>query len=287
MTILDRINRLFEFLIQWCTPIGLLERAMGKENKARLLDSNGASKILRGAKVDADDTSDRLLESSYSLLNALEEQFTELKEKATLLEETGFMASQLVVELKDIEKKRIAQEQRTKRLERVKNIFPNYRFIEHNDLVDLLAPYKMCIGTVSKFTGFVPKENLLEIKAFYDEYPDLKTSYFKKYYGSYGPPSFIPIGKNLYDFYTKGKISSEYVMMPTDLKICAFSYEVGGGTGAPTSHAKKFPHSEPIILLETSEYSETGQKGYIIITAWGEDLKYDPRIYKDKELIEQ
>jgi len=298
-----------------------------KKKESVLFSDKATSKIVNNARIEANDYSDRLLESAESLLKSIEEDSVKIKEKAKLLEELGFTGSKLVQEVKELEKSKRLEQEKADKLKKAKEAYPNYKYISEEDLLTILNKNKMVIGNISKFNGYVPEANLLDIKKFYEDHPDDKYVYSRTFRrqedykaAEYqwrvdrlsSPNPRVSITKAEYDkievdnnpYYpssldNKGshlstedyksamnnydaKLAARKYHTYADLKplnICCYQHEVGEGTSP-----KEDKHSEPIIVMETSQFSDYAKKGYIIVTAWGDDLQYDPLIYNDLEI---
>lgn len=292
-----------------------------KKKESALFSEKATSNIVNKASVEANDYSDRLLESAEALLESLEEDSVKRKEKANLLNELGFTSSKLVKEVKEAEAKKAETERIAKRLKEAKLAYPNYKYISEDNLTNILVKRNMIIVKVSEFNGFVPEDNLLAIKEFFNKHPEDKVYYTKKglrSWDSHGEemitldefntltkeqhnpyPSqyrkldsteeYIPLAQrqlesHVYDervrqWKKKQETLYKYELSKKDriLSICCYQSETTKGKSG-----KAF--SEPIIVMETNKFSDYGNKGYIIITAWGDDLQYDPLIYNDLEI---
>lgn len=286
-----------------------------KKKESVLLDENGLNKIVQNINKEFYEIANKITEDANNVVEELEEEYKVHYEKAQLLKEIGFNNSQLVKDVEAIEKRKKLAQAKSDHLKKMINIYPNYKYISESDLKKIILKYNMIIDETSKFTGYIPTNNLLDIKKFFKEYPDSKFTYVRKYKLQYSNDDAEIITKKDYEEYqnrirypsriseTNGKYIDDYewrillndyeerkkredydyFAFKTKLYICAPAFEFNNDPKplVDINKLRSKTNYDPIIAIKIINKNQ--EDGFVIITAWGEDLPYDPKIYKDEK----
>lgn len=264
-----------------------------------LFNETATSNTLKSISKEYNDLSDKIIKESEQLLNDLEEENKRLIDKAKLLKDMGFINNELVKQVEENEKKRSKAKEKAQYIEKFKKDYPNYKYISKVELDIILKKYNMVMKNVSEFKAYVPEINLKDIQKFFEAYPDKKYIYYEETIYSWhrsGQSSKYEINEATYNRKIKEEQEKErqkredhlryvpyesvtdtkynYIKELRMLNICSIESNF--------QDLSKHYNSEPIVVMQTNNY---GELGYIIITAWGNDLQYDPKIYIDKEEI--
>lgn len=283
-----------------------------KSRESMLFDEQSTSDVIKKIKNEYQDVSEHLKESAEDLLRSLEEQSTKLTEKAKLLKEAGFINSEIVLELERINKEKREKKEELEYINKAKATFPNNKFITEDNLKKILNKYCMSIYALSSFKEYVPVEALLDIKNFkdtykikiykkkridqpydhytarnsweiitkieYDQISEIQKVEYPSYTDSDGRMKSHDLYRSEKELYeTRVRAARKYYLEESDVQLSICCY--GDETTQKVDKAKK--NSQPIVIMETNEFSKYGKKGYIIITSWGDDLPYDPLIYNE------
>lgn len=92
------------------------------------------------------------------------------KDKIERLKSLGFCAVKEVVEVVEKEKKLIVSQETIKLISEYKIKYPLNRFITEGQVRTICEKYGLVWGEISRFKGFVPEKNLVEIEKFYKKY---------------------------------------------------------------------------------------------------------------------
>lgn len=223
---------------------------------------------------------DKLLAEANSILSNL---VINEEEKIKQLESLGFANVKEVQERKKQLEIKHTQEYKSKSIISMQKLFPTHKYITDEAVKTICKKYNLVFGTISQYTGFVPKKNLDEINAFYQLYPDNQYDYWERYDYDRGMDRPFPISKYSFDRkvedYNKFKLATttkegEYnfpisatftklnvFKSPKVLNICAPLKDMNTQGHKLYGHKLVKDIPDPMVLLPIS----TG--GYIIITA--------------------
>lgn len=233
---------------------------------------------------------DKLLAEANSILSNL---VINEEEKIKQLESLGFANVKEVQDRKfQLEIKR-TQESKAQAIISMQKLFPTHKYITEEAVKTICKKYNLVFGTISQYTGFVPKKNLDEISTFYQLYPDYQYDYWERYGYDRGRSGSYPISKHSFDIAVAKQAqllssdkSSDYNWSVNDrpsklfksskvLNICAPLKDMNTQGHKLDGHKLVKDIPDPVVLLPVS----TG--GYIIITAWGDEAS-DPLVTNEK-----
>lgn len=227
-------------------------------------------------------TGDKLLKEAQEMI-----ENTSLKneEKAQDLSEFGFVKTKEVQHLKEKETLIKESTEIQNAVLEAKRKYPLYKFIPEKQAKEICEKYSLVLGTTNQYKGFVPQKNVEDIKKFYSIYPEDKITYQKIRQSRFNW-SFITenISKEEYERIKENKTNlpiniygdnENVIKQPTILNICApisdmetEGYKVVQGWKLE----KEVP--DPIVMIDKTF---NNIKGYIIITAWGNEAS-DPLV---------
>lgn len=120
---------------------------------------------------------DTALELANKILN------TEVKvdpKKVERLTNFGFKTSKDVTAIADNKKEKDFQSKLIEAISYYRIKFPNYKFVPESTVKAICEKYGLVSGEAHQYKGFVPDKNLTEIERFFEAYPDMKQTYWRK-----------------------------------------------------------------------------------------------------------
>lgn len=210
-----------------------------------------------------DIASDKILEAANKIVNPVNK---ELEEMADKLKKAGFFSSRLLL---DVQKSKSAVELTLYKAEIVKKYsqkYPNYKFIFEEQITEICEKYGLIFGSVSNYTGDVPKKNLDEISNFKVNDEDVYFVIRSAHASEKIIPSSEVARYNTSDFYTHvTKIPFKICAPRSDMKLKPNQTVEG-------VFIKEVP--DPIVLHYVLD-------GYLIVTKWGLEAS-DPLTINEK-----
>lgn len=198
-------------------------------------------------------------------------------EKANRLSAVGF---ECVEEVKS--SKNIADAQELARLWNYYKLkYPLYKFISNSDLYRLCKKYNLYERAISKYKGFVPEKNLLQIEKFKVDQIDLGLEYSVYYSYNRGHGHAEPITR---EEFLERKFPDRIKPVPDEfsfysneqemigLKICAPAKDIQLG------YNEKLENNKIIVVDPLVIQSVRG--GFLIVTAWGDEAS-DPEVINE------
>lgn len=224
---------------------------------------------------------DRLLASA----NIKSSTYTEkqnLIDKSSRLQSLGFGATKEVTEAK-IEESRlfniqVENKQKDELIEAINYFsfkYPLYKFITEDSVKKICEKYNLVYGTVDKYIGTVPEENLQHIENFkIDENDECWVSEERWVKMWRGVPAIDYISKN------EVKTSSEDKYNPMSMGFLLNQYKAKLEIAAPLKDFNMTAHEVKDFKISKIEIPDPvvlqpvifkGKKHYLIVTAWGDE----------------
>ena len=211
---------------------------------------------------------DKLLKEANNMLSTLADVD---KTKAEELIALGFRKVGQVESFKENNKKRKTSEEALSIVSYFKETYPDYKFITEPQVKEICDKYNLIYGGVSRFTGFVPRKNLDEIKSFKGVKPEDKRYIMRNVFRD------IESNYHQYKIYKEqdsyeSHIRSSWVLEDSELIIAAPLRDMDT-KGYDVVNKKLVKHiPDPVVMKPV-------RGGYLILTAWGEESS-DPLIKK-------
>lgn len=221
---------------------------------------------------------DRLLAKANEILGGI---VIKDEAKSALLEDLGFVSTKEVQHKRTVEFEKKMNKTVVDAIMQAKKEYPLYKYITEESAKRIANKYNLVLGTVGQYKGFVPHKNALEIKKFFENHPEDVISYTKTIYSSLG----LRVTKISKEEYEKSKnidygfATERYSKAKVNLNICAPLSDMNVEDHKLVDGwklEKEIP--DPIVMLE-KEYN--GVKGFIIITAWGDEAS-DPEVINEQ-----
>lgn len=234
-------------------------------------------KIIQEIHTEFLTAGDRLLKNAQDLLDVLS---VPNKEKVEFLKNFGFHNVKQVTETNEVIAKIKTQELISQVVSDFKIKYPNYKFITTEIAEKICKKYNLVLGEVSRYKGFVPEKNLLEMGIFFEKYPEEKNVFCRRIFSIYSNSVEI-ISESIYKIMTDKKrpesvisplsnyMKTSYSHEAVPLSICApiSDMDMTGHKLEGVKVVKEIP--DPVVLLPKNH--DNGIKGYLILTAWGDE----------------
>lgn len=226
------------------------------------------SKIVREIHNEFDTAAEKILAETAEILknNKTEKQNLNMK-KIEMLEKAGFYSNSSVKSLRSIEREEKTATARAEMIHKYQVKYPNYKFVTTQQVKEICEKYKLILGDISLFTGFVPQKNLDEILAFTGVKQE-DVLYEIREWGMRGPLSFRYVTKAEGDRHLGLGHTAEISEIPVGLSICAPEKDFNTDNMRVENH--ELVPDDPIVLQRVP-------KGFLVITAWGDEAS-DPII---------
>jgi len=188
------------------------------------------------------------------------------------LKSYGFSSTKEVVHTEKERDKKQKKEKLANALEYYNIHFPMYKFITQDMALKICEKYNLVLGDVGQFTGFVPENNLRQIKKFFETENELNTIYYEHYAGMWRDSILTKEkyleGQRRKDEYGGTFANFHYGTRKNELQIAAplkdmkkEGYKLSGRI-----FTKEIP--DPVVLAPV-KYGDVGL--YCIVTAWGDE----------------
>jgi|ERR1700722_2332909 len=163
--------------------------------------------------------------------------------------------------------------------------YPIYKFITPDEALKICEKYNLVIGEVSRYKGFVPHKNLLQIDKFFEKENELNVIYTKS--DSFSSNQMISkqdyeIGKSrerqMSEYYSRssniglsglaGHYREWYNTGRTTLEICAPLKDMDRKNSKLIGRMLKTEIPDPVVL---APFNYKGINLKCIVTAWGDE----------------
>jgi len=228
---------------------------------------------------------DRLLASAKYIIDSIS---IPNEEKVGKLNRLGFHQAQEVIETGLAQARRMEQQKIAVAITDFKILYPNNKLITDDIVKKICDKYRLVLGQVDQYKGFVPEKNIKDIELFFENHPEDGFTYLA-YYNSTSRPQTVSKEE-----YTKAieekkyrydnnmvNIHREYSYAKSrvTLNICAPLSDMDTRGYKVKGHILVREMPDPIVLLPLVH--KNGVKLNIILTAWG-DESVDPMVMNEK-----
>lgn len=225
---------------------------------------------------------DELIKQANAILSSSESYD---KDKFDMLLSLGFTNTQEYKKAKNDVNKKEMEKNVLNAIMDAKTQFPTHKYITYDRTLEICKKYNLILGLVNQYKGFVPKKNLLDINNFYKLY-ESKVTYYSVQRIHYGFPRLYK--RDIFDEYgkrqntaTKEKyeealkpFSGFYASIQKDTLFMCAPLKDMDTEGYEIKNNTLVHIPDPIVL---NPFTSNGVKGFIIVTAWGDESK-DPDI---------
>lgn len=237
------------------------------------------------------------------------------KEKLDKLINLGFINSKELTDSKVLLQREAELRILAGVIHKYKLTFENWKYISYKDIVRINNKYKLSIGSIEDYKGFVPLKNIQDVEEFFTKNPSLSKYAQRIEHIEFRNESFDSSGiKKIKNFLKKDNIvrhinysrssstkdqlksylseigvhkweSSEYRTSITDVKFEEVTKLL---ICAPKNEMKVKTLKEKLALMTTFSYNPDpiilypiDKEGCLIVTAWGDEAS-DPLILNEK-----